>query len=87
MTLSIPSVTIPSVTVKLPDLASTANRVRAALPPPQELVYFAGLGLLGILEVIEWPVVLAVGVGTVIAQQAAQAAARARRSGAATARR
>jgi hypothetical protein len=48
---------------------TAAGRVRDALPPPAELGYFAGLGLLGVLGVLDWPVVLAVGAGTVIARK------------------
>ncbi|MEU6578016.1 hypothetical protein [Streptomyces sp. NPDC046805] len=37
--------------------------LRLELPPADQLVFLAGLGLLTALEVIEWPVALAVGVG------------------------
>jgi len=53
----------------LPDLPAAAEKVRAAMPPPPELLYFAGLGLLGLFSVIDWPVAFAVGAGTVIAQK------------------
>jgi hypothetical protein len=69
---------MPQVTMRLPKMSmdDAAKWMRASLPPVEELAYFAGLGLLGVLEVIEWPVVLAVGTGTVIAQRAAQVAMR-----------
>ncbi|GAB3167186.1 hypothetical protein GCM10027162_02800 [Streptomyces incanus] len=33
------------------------------LPPPNHLVFIAGLGVLAALEIIEWPVALAITVG------------------------
>lgn len=50
-------------TVRLPLL----GRVR--LPPPERLVYYAGLGLLAVFEVVEWPVALVIGIGHVLADQ------------------
>lgn len=67
----------------MPELGPTVQKVRSAMPPPSELAYFAGLGLLGVLEVIEWPVVLVVGAGTVVAQRTAQVMQRSRRTQAA----
>ncbi|MFL6054443.1 MAG: hypothetical protein ACJ72W_16220 [Actinoallomurus sp.] len=39
------------------------------LPPPERLVYYAALGLLATLEVIEWPIALVVGTGHLLADQ------------------
>ncbi|GAA4223368.1 hypothetical protein FHR32_001244 [Streptosporangium album] len=39
------------------------------LPPPDLLVFYAALGVLGALEIIEWPVVLVVGIGHLLAEQ------------------
>lgn len=50
-------------------LAGAASVVRSYLPPPQRTTFYAGLGLLGALSVIDWPVALAIGAGTVIAQR------------------
>lgn len=74
--VKVPDVRLPEV--RMPDLGPAVERVRSQMPPPSELAYFAGLGLLGVLEVIEWPIVLVVGAGTVVAQRAAQAVQRSR---------
>ncbi|MCW2944869.1 MAG: hypothetical protein JWR24_1586 [Actinoallomurus sp.] len=39
------------------------------LPPPEKLVYYAGLGLLAVCEVVEWPIALIIGVGHTLADQ------------------
>jgi hypothetical protein len=50
--------------------SSTGNEARAwgqgitlQLPSPQRLIYYAGLGTLAAVGVIEWPVAAAIGVG------------------------
>lgn len=65
-----PNVHMPQI--KMPDLSETAHAIKSKLPSPAQAAYFTGLGLLGVLDVLEWPVVLAVGTGTVIAEQYAQ---------------
>jgi hypothetical protein len=42
---------------------------RVTLPPPERLVYYAGLGLLAVFEIVEWPVALMVGTGHMLADQ------------------
>lgn len=74
LTLRLPLTTVEIRAPQLPqaprvDVGATVRTVREAMPPPAEIAYFAGLGLLGVLDVLEWPVVLAVGAGTVIAQR------------------
>ncbi|WP_204358335.1 hypothetical protein [Streptosporangium sp. 'caverna'] len=39
------------------------------MPPPDRLVFYAVLGALGALEVIEWPIALVVGVGHYLTEQ------------------
>ncbi|KQW06968.1 hypothetical protein [Streptomyces sp. Root369] len=36
---------------------------RLELPPPDQLAFMAGLGVLAALEIVEWPVALAITVG------------------------
>ena len=63
---------LPSLPVRLPDRGDVTDAVaaiRSRLPSPKQTAYYAGLGLLGVLEIIEWPVVVAIGVGTAIAQR------------------
>ncbi|MBB5159343.1 hypothetical protein [Saccharopolyspora phatthalungensis] len=52
------------------DLSGVVNTVRSRLPSPQTVAYYGGLGTLAALSVIEWPVAVAIGVGTAIAQRA-----------------
>ncbi|HEY2764442.1 MAG TPA: hypothetical protein VGJ13_10595 [Pseudonocardiaceae bacterium] len=66
-----PEIHLPSIPVRAPhrsDVTSAMSAVRSRLPSPEQAAYYAGLGLLGVLEIIEWPVVLAIGVGTAITQ-------------------
>jgi hypothetical protein len=39
------------------------------LPPPDRLAYFAGIGLLAAIDVIEWPIALVIITGHVLATQ------------------
>lgn len=41
---------------------------RLELPPPDQLAYLAGLGLLTALEIIEWPVAVALALGHELAR-------------------
>jgi hypothetical protein len=40
---------------------------RLELPPADQLAFLAGLGVLVVLEIVEWPVAAAVGVGHALA--------------------
>jgi hypothetical protein len=60
-----PSVPIPSVSAR--DVLFAANAAKSYLPSPPRLAYYAGLGLAAAFEVIEWPVAVAIGAGTVVA--------------------
>ncbi len=66
-----PDIHLPSLPVHAPDrsdLTGAVSAIRSRLPSPGQTVYYAGLGVLGVLELIEWPVVLAIGVGTALVQ-------------------
>ena len=39
------------------------------LPPPQTLAWLAGVTTLAVLEIVEWPVAVAIGAGHLLAQQ------------------
>ncbi len=39
---------------------------KVAVPPPDQLAFFAALGLLTAVGLLDWPVVLAAGVGQVV---------------------
>lgn len=39
------------------------------VPPPDRLAYFAGLGLLAALGVVEWPVAAVIGAGHLLSDQ------------------
>ncbi len=40
-----------------------------AVPPPDKLAYYAGLGLLAAFQVIEWPMALVITAGHLLADQ------------------
>ena len=42
------------------------------LPSPEHLAYFAGLGVLAVFGLLEWPVALAIGTGTLVAERMAR---------------
>lgn len=66
----VPHIHLPSLPVHIPDrheLSSAVSSIWSRLPSPSQTAYYAGLGLLGALGIIEWPVVIAVGVGTALA--------------------
>lgn len=68
----VPDIHVPSLPVRVPgrnDLSAAVSSIRSRLPSPSQTAYYAGLGLLGALGVIEWPVVIVVGVGTAIAHR------------------
>lgn len=69
-----PDIHLPSLPVRMPgrsDLTDAVSAIRSRLPSPKQTAYYAGLGLLGVLEIIEWPVAIAIGVGTAIARSSA----------------
>ncbi|TCB92069.1 hypothetical protein E0H26_25120 [Micromonospora zingiberis] len=40
-----------------------------AMPPPDKLAYYAGIGVLTALQVIEWPLALVITAGHLLADQ------------------
>ncbi|WP_433530823.1 hypothetical protein ACQPYA_01415 [Micromonospora sp. CA-263727] len=40
-----------------------------AVPPPDKLAYYAGIGVLAALQVIEWPLALVITAGHLLADQ------------------
>jgi hypothetical protein len=53
-----------------PDVGAAAGAAaaKARSLSPAELAYYAGLGVLTVVELIEWPVALVVGAGTALAR-------------------
>ncbi|MHA6793502.1 hypothetical protein ACVGVM_08290 [Pseudonocardia bannensis] len=49
--------------VEMPVLGSVV------LPPREKLAFYAGLGLLAVFEIVEWPIALTVAAGHVLADQ------------------
>jgi hypothetical protein len=72
MTLQVQVPRLRMPRVNMPDMGEVVNTVKSRMPSPAEAAYFAGLGVMGLLDVLEWPVVLAVGTGTVIAERVSQ---------------
>lgn len=55
--------------VQLPgreDFASAAETVRSQLPTPKQALFYGGLAAGTALSLLEWPVALAIGVGTAV---------------------
>jgi hypothetical protein len=71
-TLNLPFVTAQfrKPDLHLPDVGAAAGAAaaKARSLSPAELAYYAGLGVLAVVELIEWPVALAVGAGTALAR-------------------
>ena len=61
-----PNVHLPSRREAEAAAGAAAAKVRSL--SPAELAYYAGLGLLTAVELIEWPVALVVGAGTALAR-------------------
>ncbi|MEV4117431.1 hypothetical protein [Micromonospora sp. NPDC049645] len=40
-----------------------------AVPPPDKVAYYAGLGMLAALQVIEWPIAVVITAGHLLADQ------------------
>ncbi|UGQ42418.1 hypothetical protein [Rhodococcus aetherivorans] len=55
------------------------------IPRPEQVAYFAGLGALVALDLLEWPVAVAIGVGQLLITEHAQAGAGGPRTSAADA--
>jgi hypothetical protein len=52
-----------------PEMGAALQRARNFLPSPQQALYYGGLGLMAALELVEWPVAAAIGVGTALARR------------------
>jgi hypothetical protein len=51
------------------ELEAAVHKVREVLPPPTQLAYYAGLGVLAVFEVIEWPMVVVAAAGMIVVQR------------------
>ncbi|WP_229874086.1 hypothetical protein [Amycolatopsis deserti] len=66
---------VPTPRVPMPnrgELTSALDTVRSFLPPPRQLAYYGALGVLAAVELIEWPVAVAIGLGTAVAGRGGQ---------------
>lgn len=63
-------VPIPIVTPQVKVYHLPVPAAGGALPPPDRLVFYGGLGAMAALNVISWPVAAAIGVGTMLAGRA-----------------
>lgn len=57
---------VPTPHLGRQELSAAAHTARSFLPPPKQALYFAGLAVLAAVEVIEWPVAAAIGIGTAV---------------------
>jgi hypothetical protein len=75
LTIPLPGVHLPAMPHVTPprQLADGLRMLAGYVPERERLVYYAGLGALAVAEVVEWPVALAIGVGTEVARRTAPA--------------
>lgn len=66
------TITIPS----LRSLRSMRSTAATEVVEPKHLVWFGALAVAGAAGVIEWPVIAAVGIGSIVAERFARAANR-----------
>jgi len=57
------------------EVSDAAHTATSFLPDRKRLLYYGGLGLLAAVEVVEWPVAVALGVGIEVARRTARPAA------------
>jgi cation-transporting ATPase I len=48
------------------DASRLVQRAKKRVPPPDQLAFYGGLGVLAALNVINWPVALAIGAGAAV---------------------
>jgi hypothetical protein len=53
------------------EIGAVLESVRTFLPSPQQALYYGGLALMAAVELVEWPVVAAIAVGTALARRGA----------------
>jgi len=61
---------VPAPHVGKHEVVAAAQTARSYLPEPRQALYYGGLALLAAVEVLEWPVAAAIGVGTALAGRA-----------------
>lgn len=59
-----PEFRLPGVTGG--DMTAAAHTARSFLPPPRQMLYYGGLALMAVFDVIEWPVAAAIGIGAAV---------------------
>lgn len=67
-----PDIHLPSIPLRTPqrtDLNRALATIRSGLPSPEKAGLYAGLAAMGALEIIEWPVVLAIAAASAITQR------------------
>jgi hypothetical protein len=70
------TITIPS----LSSMGSMGTSTASEVVEPKHLAWFGALAIAGAAGVIEWPVIAAIGLGTVVAERFARSGNRSRQS-------
>lgn len=63
---------VPTPHVSMPgrdDVDAAVRTAKSYLPSPKQVTYYGGLAALAAFQVIEWPVAVAIGIGTAVAGQ------------------
>jgi hypothetical protein len=61
-----PQVHLPSPRMSRENVDAAMESARSFMPDPREAAYYGGLALMAVLDVIEWPVAAAIGVGSIM---------------------
>lgn len=64
----VPHARVPGVSRR--EVSDLVGAVGSYLPSRDKTLYYAGLGAMAAFQIIEWPVAVAIGAGTVVAQRA-----------------
>jgi len=67
-------------TITIPSLRSMRGTAATEVVEPKHLIWFGALAVAGAAGVIEWPVIAAVGIGSIVAERFARAGNRSRQS-------
>lgn len=71
-TLTLPFATVqwrlPEFSFGRQEVAAAVHQAREVLPPPTQLAYYGGLGLIAVFGVVEWPVVAMAAAGMIVVQ-------------------
>jgi hypothetical protein len=54
---------------RMQEVGAALQTVRSTLPSPGQALYYGGLALMAVFDLVEWPVAAAIGVGTALTRR------------------